>query len=186
MTNKERENVLHCLKVMAGEELCEECNLYGTTGTDHCETDCVRLAIQALEKEECEDAISRKNIIEQIKEAQNRGYEFTYESLIDFVKALPPELSAITECDDAISREDVKRILAERCDVFRKVNIDDALFRIESLPSVQPVRKAGKWIGTDEEPHLAFECSECGCSIEFLEKPDLSHYCPDCGAKMTL
>ena len=32
-----------------GEELCEECELYGTTGTDHCEADCVRVAIEALE-----------------------------------------------------------------------------------------------------------------------------------------
>lgn len=49
MTREERENALHCLKVMVGEEVCEECKLYGTTGTDHCEADCVRVAIEALE-----------------------------------------------------------------------------------------------------------------------------------------
>lgn len=49
MTREEKENALHCLKVMIGEEVCEECNLYGTTGTDHCEADCVRVAIEALE-----------------------------------------------------------------------------------------------------------------------------------------
>lgn len=36
---------------MIDEEVCEECNLYGTTGTDHCEADCVRVAIKALEQE---------------------------------------------------------------------------------------------------------------------------------------
>lgn len=51
MTREERENALHCLKVMVGEEVCEECKLYGTTGTDHCEADCVRVAIEALKKE---------------------------------------------------------------------------------------------------------------------------------------
>lgn len=51
MTREERENALHCLKVMIDEEVCEECKLYGTTGTDHCEKDCVRLAIEALEQE---------------------------------------------------------------------------------------------------------------------------------------
>lgn len=51
MTREERENALHCLKVMIDEEVCEECNLYGTTGTDHCEADCVRVAIKALEQE---------------------------------------------------------------------------------------------------------------------------------------
>lgn len=51
MTKEERENALHCLKVMVGEEVCEECELYGTTGTDHCEADCVRVAIEALKQE---------------------------------------------------------------------------------------------------------------------------------------
>lgn len=51
MTKEERKNVLHCLKVMADEEVCEECDLYGTTGTDHCEYDCVKMAIKALEQE---------------------------------------------------------------------------------------------------------------------------------------
>ena len=52
MTKEEKEAVLHCLRAMIDEELCEECPLYGTTGTDHCEKDCVRLAINALEQEQ--------------------------------------------------------------------------------------------------------------------------------------
>lgn len=51
MTREEKKNALYCLKVMIDEEVCEECDLYGTTGTDHCEADCVRVAIQALEQE---------------------------------------------------------------------------------------------------------------------------------------
>lgn len=51
MTREERENTLHCLKVMVEEANCEDCKLYGTTGTDHCERDCVRNAIQELEQE---------------------------------------------------------------------------------------------------------------------------------------
>lgn len=66
MTREERENALHCLKVMIDEEVCEECKLYGTTGTDHCEKDCVRLAIEALEQEPCEDAISRSNLLSKL------------------------------------------------------------------------------------------------------------------------
>ncbi len=50
MTREERENVLHCLKVMIDEEVCEECNLYGTTGTDHCEHDCVYGALDIINK----------------------------------------------------------------------------------------------------------------------------------------
>ena len=48
MTKEEKENVLHCLKSINDEEVCEECNLYGTTGTDHCQYDMVKLAIEAL------------------------------------------------------------------------------------------------------------------------------------------
>lgn len=54
MTKEEKKNVLHCLKVMADEEVCEECDLYGTTGTDHCEFDCVKLAIEAIEAMQAE------------------------------------------------------------------------------------------------------------------------------------
>ena len=43
------EDIKHCLNVMVDCEVCEECNLYGTTGTDHCEFDCVKLAIEAIE-----------------------------------------------------------------------------------------------------------------------------------------
>ena len=43
----------YCLK--AGSELhpevCEECPLYGQTGTDHCREDALDMAMQALEKQ---------------------------------------------------------------------------------------------------------------------------------------
>lgn len=66
MTKEEKEAVLHCLRSMIDEELCEECPLYGTTGTDHCEKDCVRLAIEELEQEPCEDCISRQAVIDAL------------------------------------------------------------------------------------------------------------------------
>ena len=67
MNSVEKEAVLHCLKSMIDVEACEECPLYGTTGTDHCEKDCVRLAINALEQEPCEDAVSRQAVLEVIR-----------------------------------------------------------------------------------------------------------------------
>jgi hypothetical protein len=44
------EDIKHCLKVMVDCEVCEECNLYGTTGTDHCEHDCVYEALDIIDK----------------------------------------------------------------------------------------------------------------------------------------
>ena len=64
MNSAEKQTVLHCLKSMIDEAACEECPLYGMTGTDHCKKDCVRLAINALEKEPCTDAISRQAAID--------------------------------------------------------------------------------------------------------------------------
>jgi hypothetical protein len=44
------DDIKHCLKVMVDCEVCEECNLYGTTGTDHCEHDCVVGALDIINK----------------------------------------------------------------------------------------------------------------------------------------
>lgn len=44
------DDIKHCLKVMVDCEVCEECNLYGTTGTDHCECDCVYGALDIIDK----------------------------------------------------------------------------------------------------------------------------------------
>ena len=73
MTREERENALHCLKVMIDEEVCEECNLYGTTGTDHCEADCVRVAIKALEQEPVIDKIRAE--IDKIYEREGNSVD---------------------------------------------------------------------------------------------------------------
>lgn len=66
------DNALHCLRVMADEEVCEECGLYGTTGTDHCEADCVRVAIEALE---CMKKI--KMLIEMDNEQHTRSIKLS-------------------------------------------------------------------------------------------------------------
>ena len=51
MTNEmTTEIALHCMKSAICEEVCEECPMYGEVGTDHCEDDAHRLAIQAIEE----------------------------------------------------------------------------------------------------------------------------------------
>ena len=44
------------------------------TGTDHCEKDCIRLAINALEQEPCKDAISREAVIKIFGEVHPLDY----------------------------------------------------------------------------------------------------------------
>ena len=48
MTEKQ---AIHCMKFNCEEAACEECDLYGTVGTDHCFEDACREAIKALEKQ---------------------------------------------------------------------------------------------------------------------------------------
>lgn len=42
---------IYCMKAMSesNPEVCEECPLYGQTGTDHCSEEAIRVAIKALE-----------------------------------------------------------------------------------------------------------------------------------------
>ena len=89
MNNAEKEAVLYCLKSMIDEEVCEECPLYGTTGTDHCEKDCVRLAINALEQEPCEDCISRQAVLKQLKGCLTGG-ETEYQYVKLHIDSIPP------------------------------------------------------------------------------------------------
>ena len=88
MNSVEKEIVLHCLKSMIDEEVCEECPLYGTTGTDHCEKDCVRLAINALEQDPCTDAISRQAVLMEI-DKYLCGVPFEEKGIDEVIKDLP-------------------------------------------------------------------------------------------------
>ena len=51
MSDMTIQNAIHCMKAMICEAVCEECDYYGKTGTDHCEADAVRMAIKALEEQ---------------------------------------------------------------------------------------------------------------------------------------
>lgn len=80
MNSAEKEAVLHCLKSMIDEEVCEECPLYGTTGIDHCEKDCVRLAINTLSSSENPNKwipITSRPMTEEEKKdfAERTGYD---------------------------------------------------------------------------------------------------------------
>lgn len=60
------DDIKHCLKVTVDCEVCEECNLYGTTGTDHCEHDCVYGALDIIDKYQ-----QIEQIVKQYKEFGN-------------------------------------------------------------------------------------------------------------------
>lgn len=97
--------------------------------------------------------------------------------------------------DDTISRQAAINELNELYDMRRMRDEDgyvliyksDAISSIESLPSVQPERKKGKWIEAhDTSGHDYFRCSKCGTYIEtiFFANDYEVNFCPNCGADM--
>ena len=69
------------------------------------------------------------------------------------------------------------------------VKLRDVVWAIEKLPSAEPERKTGKWIGTeyagyaDGNPvYYEWKCSACGCVIE--DDEPTWNFCPNCGADM--
>ena len=206
MNSVEKEAVLHCLKAMIDEEVCEECPLYGTTGTDHCEKDCVRLAINALEQEPYEDAISRQVVLDMLENinAETEGVGFYYEHYVEYIK----NLQSVTPqpCGDCISRETVENAIKHaevnftvnsdidftkhKREVHEIVNgiIDAQIKALRELPPVTPMPKMGKWI-KDGKPWgggQGWKCLECkeryNVPMSYTKMP--YSYCPNCGAKI--
>lgn len=50
---------LHCMKYSCEMAVCENCDIYGIVGTDHCFDDACREAIKALEKQIPKEPIGR-------------------------------------------------------------------------------------------------------------------------------
>lgn len=90
---------------------------------------------------------------------------------------------------DLIRREDVIREFVKNCSI-EHVDINNvAIFYetimkiINSIPSVEPERKKGKWI-EDETGYGFWICSECGFASEAFGANILYPFCPNCGAKL--
>lgn len=96
------------------------------------------MAIQALEKEPCEDCISRQDVLAIAGDSclDLDSYDDTRE-FCDEIKELPsvtPQLQKL--CEDCISRQAVKELFQEACEMkmYDFLGIDD-------LPSVTPQPK---------------------------------------------
>ena len=74
------DDIKHCLLVMIDCELCEECNLYGITGTDHCEHDCVDGALHIIDK------YQKIEKIVKFGNANELGFEYVGEKITEVVE----------------------------------------------------------------------------------------------------
>lgn len=110
-----------------------------------------------------------------------------YEAKQMAIKALEQQ-----PCDDAVSREAVKKWICKTCPDDSECQRDcDVIKGIDTLPPVTPQQKYGKWIEHPEIETIApeylmfYECSECGNKPCF-GKSDIhkKRFCSNCGAKM--
>jgi rubrerythrin len=162
-------------------------------------------AIKALEQQPCEDAISRKAVldklnklieVERLQGTDEMGYGRervnAYESMIFEIesKYLYPSVNPQQPCEDCISRQEA--INCATSNEFRYKIVED----IKTLPSVTPKPKIGRWREDANKIDAQFGrhtyiCSECGKYAEyFISGTEVwwdrikPNFCPNCGAKM--
>lgn len=97
MTN---EIALYCMKAYSEyhNEVCEECAIYGETGTDHCFEDALYMAIKALEqgdvlRELRQEIVGIRDCEEEKPNRFGRDKLIAYERVIDLVDTKIKELS---------------------------------------------------------------------------------------------
>jgi hypothetical protein len=106
-----------------------------------------------------------------------------YHTLSEAIKVLSERLEP---CEDAVSRKAVYEAMIEKGQRSRRyrlgetweLNGTEIREALDTVPSVTPKRKTGKWIHSDFS-HEFLHCSECGRGRHFC-----SNFCPNCGADM--
>lgn len=77
--------------------------------------------------------------------------------------------------------EDRLNILEERYGFFSEVGVlAGAIKLLDMQPTIEPERKRGRWIETDNEQPYDYICSECGYGSDWED-----NFCACCGAAMT-
>ena len=95
---------VYCLKAdsESHSEVCEECDLHGLVGCDHCQNDAIEIAIKALEEvqqyraigtpEECRAAVTVKSKVQEIVDRQlvagKNNYKEIYNCFWEIVKVV--------------------------------------------------------------------------------------------------
>lgn len=119
--------------------------------------------------------------------------------IIEELNKLSSVQPKLTECEDAISREQALKEFEkdqyhrEYCiehEIDRSISMEMVRIRLHDLPSVQPKQKTGHWIFTktifDRYGYTA-ECSSCHKKWETYDEIAFEkehNYCFKCGTKM--
>ena len=140
--------------------------------------------IKALKQESCEDAISRKAMLDYQWYLHGRMSNEENYKLWKFIKDLPSVMLTTEPCEDAVSREAVLAIAGDSClDLDSYEDTKEFCDEIKELPSVVYTQKTGRWIFVDNA-HEHAHCSECDYGNVDLLDGRPHNYCPNCGSFM--
>lgn len=104
--------------------------------------------------------------------------------LVDFLNDLYDALEQ-QPCEDCVSKQAVAKIINTQRFGIHQISMGIIKEKIESLPSIRPTRKKGKWIRVNplqENDGGAFMCSICRSGDWDIK--DSYSFCPNCGAEM--
>ena len=107
-----------------------------------------------------------------------------------WVNALPSVQT--NPCDDAVSRQRLLNDLKELIAAWKKYpvmaeqikGVETAIGYVETIPSVTPERKKGKWINNIHDLPI---CDQCGYMTPYdrvIDDYEYGNFCPNCGADM--
>ena len=125
------------------------------------------LAIKALEQEPCEDAVSRKAVVEYI---EGSDAELGHSSENELV------------CQDILNMPSVKPVACIATVKFSKEDMQELVN--EKMKEIVVERKKGKWVDIHDREEWygdQYRCSLCG-----KVTIDNGLYCPHCGAEMEI
>ena len=133
--------------------------------------------------------------VEDLPSVTPQPKDNSYELWKESYEVLQKRMDRLTLCDDAVSREAVKKMIKELSEYHTgdAFNSDRVITNVERLPSVQLQPKKGKWIEVDiRNCHATLKCSVCDRVIypsftfgeySYKDINDFYPYC-HCGAKM--
>ena len=163
-----REELIRNLKYTMKKHENDKVPTFGTNISIMCKD-----ILDYLEQEPCEDAISRRAVLNEVKSMSNANPSYwatcdviDRENLIDSIKDLPSVKPVACIATVKFSKEDMQKLIDEK------------------MKEIVVERKKGKWI-----PHRAkydetapiYECSICHKNNEF----ENTNYCPNCGCLMS-
>lgn len=158
-----REEKIICKAYLNDLDITHDCNEY-------------KLLMELLDREPCEDCVSRQQAIEFVNEAiggKNELADAIRDGVEAVLSAMPPVTPVACIAKVKFSKEDMQELVDKK------------------MKDIVAERKKSKWIKRESATglELYYECSNCGnhCLYQYVEigfQNAKTKFCPNCGAEM--